>query len=93
MRNNLGSVYDIKVTGLYITEEVYIEYFMGVNTDKVVSETYHLSRPHIIDQIVSDLGLSKSDATPRTTPDLTKNIPGKYQDVENPIKKITIAVS
>ena len=57
-----------------INEEGDIEYFMGVNIDKVDSDTYHLSQPQLINQIVSDLGLLNPDETLRTTPSLTKNI-------------------
>ena len=46
------------------------------------SGTYHLAQPQIINQIVSYLILSNSDATPRTTPDFTTNIMVKCQDAE-----------
>ena len=65
-----------------ITEKGDIKDFMGVNIDKVYSDTYCLSQPQLINQIVSNLVLSKSDATPSNNPALTTNILGKYQDVE-----------
>ena len=65
---------DIKVEGLDITEELYIKDFLVVNIDKVYSDTYHLSKSQLINQIVSDMGLSNSNATPRTTLALTTNI-------------------
>ena len=67
---------------MYITEKEDIKDFLGVNIYKVYSDTYHLSHPQLINQIVSDLALSKFDATPSTTSALTTNILGKYQDVE-----------
>ena len=56
-------------------------------------ETYHLSHPQLIKKIVSDLGLSKYDKSPRTTPSLTTNIMGTFQDAEKPTNTSTIAVS
>ena len=50
-------VADIKAAGLDITEEGDIKDFLGVSTDNVDSETYHISQPQLINQIVSDLGL------------------------------------
>ena len=73
---------DIKVAGMDITEEINIKYFLGVNIDKIYSETYHMSQTQLTNQIVSNLGLSKSDATPRDTPSLTTNILGKVQDAK-----------
>ena len=72
----------IKAVGLDITEYGDIEDFIGVNIDKMDSDTYHLSQPKIINQIVFDLVLSKYNVTPRNTPDLTTNILGKCQDAE-----------
>ena len=69
------------MAGLEITEEGDIEDFLGVNIDKVDSETYHLSQPQPIKKFLSDLGLSKSDRNPRTTPSLASNILGNYQYV------------
>ena len=51
-------VADIKAAGLDITEEGYIDDFLGVNTDKADSDTYHISQPKLINQIVSVMGLS-----------------------------------
>ena len=76
------TVADIKKSRLYITEGAHVKYLFVVNIDKVESEKYHMSHPQLINQIVSDLALSKFDATPSTTSALTTNILGKYQDVE-----------
>ena len=67
--------------------------FLGVNIEKVDSETYHLSQTKIIDQIVSYLILSNSYATPRTTTYLTTNILRKSQDAEKSTTTFTITVS
>ena len=76
-----------------ITEKGDIKDFMGVNIDKVYSDTYHLAHPQLINQKVSDLVLSKFNVTPSTTPSLTTNIMEKYQDVENSTNAFTITVS
>ena len=65
-----------------ITEEGDIEDLLGVNIYKVDSETYHISQPQLINQIVSYLGLSKSNVTPRTTTALATNILINFQDAE-----------
>ena len=51
-------VAEIEATGLDITEEGYIKDFLRVNIDKLDSDTYHISQPKLINQIVSDMGLS-----------------------------------
>ena len=83
---------DIKVEGLDITEELYIKDFLVVNIDKVYSDTYHLSKSQLINQIVSDMGLSNSNSTPRTTLALTTNILGNFQNAEKLTTTFTIAV-
>ena len=47
----------IKVEGLDITNEGYIQDFLGFNIYKVGSETYHLSQKQLTNQIISNLGL------------------------------------
>ena len=66
-------VADINMERSDITEEVEIEDFLRVKIYKVDSETYHMSQPQLINQIVSDLVLSDYDGTLSTTPDLTTN--------------------
>ena len=73
-------VAEIKAKGLDFTEKVDIEEFLVLDIDKVDSETYPLSHPQIVNHILSVLGLLKSGANPKTTPYLTTNILGKYQD-------------
>ena len=69
---------DIKVSGLDITEWGDIENFLWVHIDKVYIETYHISHTQLINQIISNLVLSKSNATSSNNPTLTKIILGKY---------------
>ena len=59
-----------------------MEDFLGFNIYKSDSDTYHLSQPKLINQIVSDLGLSNYDTNPKTTAALATNILGNFQDTE-----------
>jgi len=63
---------DIKSAGLDVTKEGDIEDFLGVNIDRVDDDTYHLSQPHLVDQILRDLNLDgdnvKTKETPHTVP-------------------------
>jgi len=52
---------DIRGTGLDITEEGDIEDFLGVNIERVDEDTFHLSQPQLIDQILKDLRLDGKD--------------------------------
>ena len=75
-------VSEIKAAGLEITEERYIEDFLVVNLDKVYSEKYYMPQTQLIDQILSDLVLSKSDAPPRTNTGIITNTLVTCQDVK-----------
>ena len=70
------------MAGLDITKEGNIEDFLGVNIDKAGSNTYHLSHPQLINQILSDLVFSYTNTTPSTKPDLATNILGYFQGEE-----------
>jgi len=48
---------DIKKANLNITVEGDLQDFLGVNIDRKPDGTIHLTQPHLIDQIISDLGL------------------------------------
>jgi hypothetical protein len=49
----------IKAVGLDITEEGELEDFLGINIDRIDGNTYHLSQPQLIDQIIQDLHLNQ----------------------------------
>ena len=70
-----------------------MEDFLGFNIYKSDSDTYHLSQPKLINQILYNVGLSKFDTSPRTTPSLTIKILVKYLYAENLINTFTITVS
>ena len=53
----------IQSTGLEVTDEGTIEDFLGVNITRQSDNTIHLHQPHLIDQILNDLHMDKSNAT------------------------------
>ena len=59
---------DIKKAGQDATEEGDIEDFLGVNIDRVDDETFHLSQPHLIEQILCDLNLDGENVQEKETP-------------------------
>jgi len=58
---------DIKSAGLDVTEEGDIKDFLGVNIDHVDDDTYHLSQPHLIEQILRDLNLDGENVQTKET--------------------------
>jgi len=73
---------DIKSAGLDVTEEGDIEDFLGVNIDRLDDDTYHLSQPHLIKQILRDLNLDGENVQTKETPspclgfwELTSHLP------------------
>ena len=89
----MNIVTGIKAAGLDITEVGDIEDFLGFNIYKVDSDTYHLLHQKLINQIVSDMVLSNSDATPKTNQDLTKKYWVNVRMRKISTNTITIAVS
>jgi len=59
---------NIKEAGLDVTEEGDIEDFLGVNIDWVDDETFHLSQPHLIEQILRDLNLGGENVQAKEAP-------------------------
>lgn len=64
---------DIKRAKLNITIEGDLQDFLGVNIDRKADGTIHLTQPHLIDQIIEDLGLD--DKRDRGSPAKTKDTP------------------
>jgi len=56
-----------KSAGLDVTEEGDIEDFLGVNIGRVDDDTYHLSQPYLIDQILCDLNLDGENVQTKET--------------------------
>ena len=70
---------DIKKAGLDATEEGDIEDFLGVNIDQVDDETFDLSQPHLIEQILCDLNLDGENAQAKETPSPMSRVLGAHE--------------
>jgi len=70
---------DIKSAGLDVTEEGDIEDFLGVNIDRVDDDTYHLSQPHLIEQILRDLNLDGENVQTKETPAPLSRVLGAHK--------------
>ena len=70
---------DIKSAGLDVTEEGDIEDFLGVNIDRVDDDTYHLSQPHLIEQILRDLNLDGENVQTKETPSPLSRVLGAHK--------------
>ena len=75
-------VEEIRSTGLDVTEEGDLEDFLGVNIDKLDDDTYHLTQPQLIDQILEDLHLNNENVTEKDTPACSSNILHSFPDSE-----------
>ena len=61
-------VKDLKKAKLNITDEGDIQDFLGVNISMKEDGTIHLTQPHLVDQVVEDLGLMQDNVKFKTTP-------------------------
>ena len=64
-------IQDIKLAGLNMTEEGDVADFLGVNIAKKHDGTIHLTQPHLIDQILTDLKMTSPLLEPKDTPAMT----------------------
>jgi len=62
------AITDIQKAGLNITVEGDLQDFLGVNITKNDDGTITLTQPHLIDQILEDLGLTDDRTTTKSTP-------------------------
>jgi hypothetical protein len=65
---------------LEITIEGDLSDFLGVNIDQRKDRTIHLTQPHLIDQILSDLRLNDTTVKPRTTPAASSKLLTKHSN-------------
>jgi hypothetical protein len=65
---------------LEITIEGDLSDFLGVNIDQRKDGTIHLTQPHLIDQILSDLRLNDTTVKPRTTPAASSKLLTKHSN-------------
>ena len=72
----------IAKSGLNINHKGTIEDFLGVNIEALGNRKFHLSQPKLIDQILKDLGLDLSNATPRSMPSPASAVLGEFPNSE-----------
>ncbi len=74
-------VQQISDAGLDITqEEGGIEDFLGVNIERTGNDQYHLSQPHLIDQILKDVRLLGEDVDIKETPSNSSKVLGSHPE-------------
>ena len=76
----LKIIEDIRKAKLNITVEGDLQDFLGVNIDRKPDGTIHLTQPHLIDQIVKDLGLDDDKVTHKSTPAASSKILRAHAD-------------
>jgi hypothetical protein len=67
---------------LSITVEGDLADFLGVSIDRRPDGTIHLTQPHLIDQILEDLRLNKSNVKVRSTPAASSKLLTRHSDSE-----------
>ena len=73
-------VKDLKKANLNITDEGDIQDFLGVNIEMKKDGTIHLTQPHLVDQITSDLGLTQDNVKIKETPSMSSKILKRDED-------------
>jgi hypothetical protein len=69
----------VKEVRLDITEEGDLGDFLGINIERINDQSYHLSQPQLIDQIIHDLHLDQDNVTAKPTPAVATTILGAHQ--------------
>ncbi len=83
-KDELNAIYqEMKNTGLDMTmEDGGLSDFLGVNIERINETTFHLSQPHLIEKIVSDLGLQGNNVAIKDTPAQTNKVLSAHLDSE-----------
>ena len=76
------AIQDMRNIGLDLTVEGDLTDFLGVNLDRQTDGTIHLTQPHLINSILSDLGLNREDVTPKDTPAKVNTLLRRHGDME-----------
>jgi len=74
---------EMKSTGLDLTAEGGVADFLGVHISKQEDNTYLLSQPKLIDSILHDLGLDKSNTSAKATPAASSKLLSRHPNSEN----------
>jgi len=79
------AIQDIRAAKLEITIEGDIRNFLvGANIDRKEDGSIHLTQPHVIDQILDDLGLNgKEDVKTKTTPASSSKLLSRHSNSED----------
>ena len=67
-------VQDLKKANLNITDEDDIQDFLGVNIKKRKDNTYNLTQPHLVDQILKELNMSNDNVKCKSTPAMVSQL-------------------
>ena len=73
----------MKKVNLGVTAEGTLEDFLGVNIDRRKDVSIHLTQPHMIEQIVKDLGQYNPKTPSKSTPAQTSKILHSHKKSEN----------
>ena len=75
-------VKSIKEAGLNVTVEGTLEDFLGVNIERKEDGTIHLTQPHLIDKILSDLKMNDDNLKEKSTPAASSRILSFHSESE-----------
>jgi hypothetical protein len=73
---------DVKKAKLDITIEGDLQDFLGVNIEQKEDGTIHLTQPHLIDQILTDLRLDQDQVKVKTMPASSSRLLSRHSDSE-----------
>jgi hypothetical protein len=71
---------DLRAAKFNVTDEGQLSDYLGVKIEKLPEGKFKLSQPHLIDQILEDLGLDKPNTLEKPTPALSSKIIGRDLD-------------
>ena len=71
---------DLRATNFNVTDEGQLSDYLGVKIEKLPEGKFKLSQPHLIAQILEDLGLDQHSTLSKPTPALSSKIIGRDVD-------------
>jgi hypothetical protein len=77
------AIEDIKKANLDITIEGDLQDFLGVNIDRKDDGSIHLTQPHLIDQILADLGMTDDNVKTKDTPAASTRILSRHSNSDD----------
>jgi hypothetical protein len=73
-------ILDLRAAKFNVTDEGQLSDYLGVKIEKLPDGKFKLSQPHLINQILEDLGLNKPSTLSRPTPALSSTIIRRNMD-------------